>query len=231
MSVRDRTWSASTMFFSVQSIDVSMGYVDLPQSPSIGVLMDIVDLKSLLRVGLHAWLLPNDSAYPVHLYNWQHTSTLLLFLLDGISQKQQNYDDIGWESMTQPLPTESLGNLDEAQQNKEKEFYRRRLVHYHCMHGKVLRSFIAQRWWNPLACSVAASSVLRWRFRWYKQRKTGRRPRGKTRRVQSCSTQWIGRGWVGGGNVWFCSRFTDHLTTWTKREYVMNLARYSADVS
>lgn len=56
--------------------------------------------------------------------------------------------------MTQPLPTKSLGNLDEAQQNKEKEFYRRRLVHYHCMHGKVqeasLRSVDGILWHAPL---------------------------------------------------------------------------------
>jgi hypothetical protein len=64
------------------------------------------------------------------LIDWQHTS-LPLFLLDGIPQEQQNYDDISWQSMTRPLLPENLGNLDETQQNKEKEFYRRRLIHYH----------------------------------------------------------------------------------------------------
>lgn len=64
------------------------------------------------------------------LIDWQHTSILPVFLLTGIPQALQNYDDIGWQSMTRPLLLENLGNLDETQQNKEMELYRRRLVHY-----------------------------------------------------------------------------------------------------
>lgn len=67
----------------------------------------------------------------VGLIDWQHTSILPLFLLAGIPQELQNYDDIGSQSMTRPLLPENLGNLDETQRNKEMEFYRPRLVHYH----------------------------------------------------------------------------------------------------
>ena len=73
----------------------------------------------------------SNNLHIVGLIDWQHTSILPLFLLAGIPQGLQNYDDIGAQSMTRPLLPENLGSLDETQQNKELELYHRRLVHYH----------------------------------------------------------------------------------------------------
>ena len=67
----------------------------------------------------------------VGLIDWQHTSILPLFLLNGIPQQLQNYDDIGSQSMTRPSLPEKLDDLDETQKSEEMELYRRRLVHYH----------------------------------------------------------------------------------------------------
>ncbi|KAF8961537.1 protein kinase subdomain-containing protein PKL CAK Fmp29 [Flammula alnicola] len=75
---------------------------------------------------------PDSSSYVVvGLIDWQHTSILPLSLHAGIPQWLQNYDDVGWQSMTPPLMPEKLDDLDETQQRREMELYRRRLVHYH----------------------------------------------------------------------------------------------------
>jgi hypothetical protein len=74
---------------------------------------------------------PDSNLRVVGLIDWQHTSILPLFLLAGIPERLQNYDDIGWQSMTRPSLPEKLGDLDETQQSGEMELYRRRLVHYH----------------------------------------------------------------------------------------------------
>ncbi|KAI5114954.1 hypothetical protein M0805_002672, partial [Coniferiporia weirii] len=55
----------------------------------------------------------------VGLIDWQHTSILPLFLLTGIPQQLQNYDDIDSQSTTRPSLPEKL------------ELNRRRLVHYY----------------------------------------------------------------------------------------------------
>jgi hypothetical protein len=67
----------------------------------------------------------------IGLIDWQHTSILPAFLLASISERLQNYDDPVLQSMTRPLLPENLDDLDETQQSREKELYRRRLVHYH----------------------------------------------------------------------------------------------------
>lgn len=74
---------------------------------------------------------PDSKLRIVGLIDWQHTSILPLFLLAGIPDGLQNYDDTGWDFMTRPLPPENFGDLDEIQQNEGMESYRRRLVHYH----------------------------------------------------------------------------------------------------
>jgi hypothetical protein len=74
---------------------------------------------------------PDSSLPVVSLIDWQHTSILPLFLLAGIPQQLQNIHDLGSQSMTRPLPPESLDDLDENQQSEEMELYRRRLVHYY----------------------------------------------------------------------------------------------------
>lgn len=74
---------------------------------------------------------PDSNLHVVGLIDWQHTSILPLFLLTGIPQQLQNYDDIGSQSMTRPSLPEKSDALDETQQSGEMELYRRRLVHYH----------------------------------------------------------------------------------------------------
>ncbi|KAH7885399.1 protein kinase subdomain-containing protein PKL CAK Fmp29 [Phlebopus sp. FC_14] len=71
---------------------------------------------------------PDSNLHVVGLIDWQHTSILPPFLLAGIPQRLQNYDDPISQSMTRPSLPE---NLDETQQSREKELYRRPLVHYH----------------------------------------------------------------------------------------------------
>ncbi|KAK0215437.1 protein kinase subdomain-containing protein PKL CAK Fmp29 [Armillaria fumosa] len=78
-----------------------------------------------------SWSPDSNSYIVVGLIDWQHTSILPLSLHAGIPQWLQNYDDAGWQSMTPPLLPEKLDDLDETQQRREIELYRRRLVHYH----------------------------------------------------------------------------------------------------
>jgi len=73
---------------------------------------------------------PDSNLHVVGLIDWQHISILPVFLLTGIPQQLQNYDDIGSQSMTRPSLPE-LDDLDETQRSEEMELYRRRLVHYH----------------------------------------------------------------------------------------------------
>ena len=74
---------------------------------------------------------PDSDLRIVGLTDWQHTSILPPFLLAGIPEQLQNYDDPISQSMTQPSLSENLDNLDETQQSTEKELHRRRLIHYH----------------------------------------------------------------------------------------------------
>jgi hypothetical protein len=74
---------------------------------------------------------PDSNLRIVGLTDWQHTSILPPFLLAGIPKRLQNHDDPISQSMTQPSLPEDLDNLDETQQSREKELYRRRLIHYH----------------------------------------------------------------------------------------------------
>jgi len=74
---------------------------------------------------------PESTLHVVGLIDWQHTSILPLFLLSGIPEQLQNYNDTISRSMERPLLPEELDNLDETQQSGEMELYRRRLLHYH----------------------------------------------------------------------------------------------------
>ncbi|KAF5354038.1 hypothetical protein D9756_006957 [Leucocoprinus leucothites] len=74
---------------------------------------------------------PDSNLHVVGLIDWQHTSILPPFLLAGIPQQLQNYDDSVSQSMTRPSLPEIFDDLDETQQAEEMELYRRRLVHYH----------------------------------------------------------------------------------------------------
>ncbi len=66
----------------------------------------------------------------VGLIDWQHTSVLPHFVYAGIPKWLQNYDDLVSQSDTQPSLPENLVNLTESQQSRERERYRRRLVHH-----------------------------------------------------------------------------------------------------
>ncbi|KAF8337850.1 protein kinase subdomain-containing protein PKL CAK Fmp29 [Amanita rubescens] len=65
---------------------------------------------------------PDSSLRVVSLIDWQHTSILPLFLLAGIPQRLQSYDDAISQSMTRPSLPENL---------EDEELYRQRLVHYY----------------------------------------------------------------------------------------------------
>lgn len=67
----------------------------------------------------------------VNVLDWQHASILPAFLLAGMHQRLQNYDDRVSQSMTRPSLPENFDDLDEAAQSYAKELHRRRLVHYH----------------------------------------------------------------------------------------------------
>lgn len=76
----------------------------------------------------------SDSGWHVvSLLDWQHTPILPLFLIAGIPQRLQNYGDLISELLIPPSLPGNLGDLDESEQNRQKELYRDRLVHYHYM--------------------------------------------------------------------------------------------------
>ncbi|THH18002.1 hypothetical protein EW146_g2913 [Bondarzewia mesenterica] len=74
---------------------------------------------------------PDSNWQVVGMLDWQHASILPPFLLAGIPERLQNYDDPISQRLTQPSLPENLDDLDEAEQSRAKELYRRRLVHYH----------------------------------------------------------------------------------------------------
>ncbi|KAK0482281.1 protein kinase subdomain-containing protein PKL CAK Fmp29, partial [Armillaria novae-zelandiae] len=78
-----------------------------------------------------SWSPDSNSYIVVGLIDRQHASILPLSLHAGIPQRLQNYDDAGWQPMMPPSLPDKLDDLDETQQRREIELYRRRLVHYH----------------------------------------------------------------------------------------------------
>ena len=74
---------------------------------------------------------PDSDLQVVSVLDWQHASILPTFLLAGIPQRLQNYDDRISQSMTRPSLPENFDDLEEAAQSYAKELHRRRLVHYH----------------------------------------------------------------------------------------------------
>ena len=74
---------------------------------------------------------PNSGCQVVGLIDWQHASILPMFLLAGIPQRFQNYDDIVSQSMTPPSLPENFDELNEPKRANEEYLYRCRLVHYH----------------------------------------------------------------------------------------------------
>ena len=74
---------------------------------------------------------PDSGWQVVGLLDWQHASILPQFLLAGIPQRLQNYDDPISQSMTLPSLPENFDELDETERTEAEEVYLRRLVHYH----------------------------------------------------------------------------------------------------
>ncbi|KAF9819586.1 hypothetical protein IEO21_02050 [Rhodonia placenta] len=73
----------------------------------------------------------SDSGWQVvGLLDWQHASILPLFLLAGVPERLQNYDDPVSQSMTPPSLPENF-ELDETEQTEAEGAYRCRLDHYH----------------------------------------------------------------------------------------------------
>ena len=74
---------------------------------------------------------PDSDWQVVSLLDWQHASILPPFLLAGVPQRLQNYDDPISQSMTLPSLPENFDELDETERTEAEEVYLRRLVHYH----------------------------------------------------------------------------------------------------
>ncbi|PPQ73152.1 hypothetical protein CVT26_014818 [Gymnopilus dilepis] len=67
----------------------------------------------------------------VGLIDWQHTTILPLFLLAGIPDRLQNYDDPASQLLIPPSLPPDLDKLDEAKQMEAIGVYYARLFHYH----------------------------------------------------------------------------------------------------
>ena len=74
---------------------------------------------------------PDSDWHVVGLLDWQHASILPPFLLAGVPERLQNYDDPISQSMARPSLPENLDDLDKTEKSRAKEIYHRRLVHYH----------------------------------------------------------------------------------------------------
>lgn len=75
---------------------------------------------------------PDSNSYNVvGLIDWQHAAILPLSLQAGIPERLQTDEDAGWDALTPPSLSEKFGDLDEAQQRREMQLYRYRLLHYH----------------------------------------------------------------------------------------------------
>ncbi|EIW76253.1 hypothetical protein CONPUDRAFT_139669 [Coniophora puteana RWD-64-598 SS2] len=74
---------------------------------------------------------PDSDCQVVGLLDWQHASILPMFLLAGVPQRLQNYDDPVSQSMTPPSLPEDFDKLDGPGRTRAEEVYRDRLVHYH----------------------------------------------------------------------------------------------------
>ena len=77
------------------------------------------------------WRSPNSGWQVVSLLDWQHASILPLFLLAGIPQCLQNYDDPVSQSMMLPLRLENFNELKGTERTTANEVYLCYLVHYH----------------------------------------------------------------------------------------------------
>ncbi|PPQ83050.1 hypothetical protein CVT24_011989, partial [Panaeolus cyanescens] len=74
---------------------------------------------------------PGSDCKIVSVFDWQHTSILPMFLLAGIPQRLQNYNDEVSQSMELPSRPDNLDEMDEDERDGEEYTYRCRLVHYH----------------------------------------------------------------------------------------------------
>ncbi|KAG6840035.1 hypothetical protein C0991_009463, partial [Blastosporella zonata] len=75
---------------------------------------------------------PDSNWQGVGLLDWQHASIILPpFLLAGVPERLQNYDDPILQSMAPSSLPETFHELDETNQSRGEELYRHRLVYYH----------------------------------------------------------------------------------------------------
>ncbi|TBU29358.1 hypothetical protein BD311DRAFT_864739 [Dichomitus squalens] len=74
----------------------------------------------------------SDSTWRVvGLLDWQHAPILPVFLLAGLPERFENFDDPISQSMARPSLPEDSDDLHGSEQSRAKEVHRRRLVHYH----------------------------------------------------------------------------------------------------
>ncbi|KJA25351.1 hypothetical protein HYPSUDRAFT_64929 [Hypholoma sublateritium FD-334 SS-4] len=67
----------------------------------------------------------------VSLLDWQHASILPMFLLAGIPDRMQNYNDPVSQALIPPSLPANMDELDESEQSYARGVYHCRLVHFH----------------------------------------------------------------------------------------------------
>ncbi len=101
----------------------------VPRNPALGLFR--IRHPDLQQGNIIVSRSPDTDWKVAGVFDWQHASILPAFLLAGVPERLQNYDDPISQSMTQPSLPENLDDLDETEQSRAKELYRRRFVHYH----------------------------------------------------------------------------------------------------
>jgi hypothetical protein len=101
----------------------------VPRDPALGRFC--IRHPDLQQNNIVVSRLPDSNWQVVSLLDWQHASILPPFLLAGVPERLQNYDDPIPQSMTPPSLPENLDDLDETEQSRAMELYLRRFVHYH----------------------------------------------------------------------------------------------------
>ncbi|PPQ65328.1 hypothetical protein CVT26_000043 [Gymnopilus dilepis] len=74
---------------------------------------------------------PDSGWQVVSLLDWQHASVLPLFLVAGVPQRLQNYNDPVSQSMTPPSLPENIDELEEDDRAAAMDVHHRRLAYYH----------------------------------------------------------------------------------------------------
>ena len=97
----------------------------------------------------------SDQLKVAALLDWQHASVLPAFLLAGIPDRLQNYDDPVSQALVPPSLPANMDELDEFGQSSAVGLYHRRLVHFHYVksteeHNKLHHDVL----WDPVSMFI-----------------------------------------------------------------------------